>query len=78
MSIQKWVVREADKDIASDLSEKFNIDPFVAFMLVSRGISKDVDVANFLSDDFVIPSPFDFVDMDEAVFTIGDAMTATV
>lgn len=74
MSIQKWVVREADKDIASDLSEKFNIDPFVAFMLVSRGISKDVDVADFLSDDFVIPSPFDFVDMDEAVFTIGDAI----
>ena len=74
MSVKKWVVRQADKDIASDISEKFNIDPFVAFMLVSRGITKDVDVVNFISDDFVIPSPFDFVDMDEAVFTVGDAI----
>lgn len=74
MSIKKWVVREADKDIASSISEKFNIDPFVAFMLVSRGITNDADVVNFISDDFVIPSPFDFVDMDEAIFTIGDAI----
>ena len=38
MAFKKWVVRQADKDRASQLSEKFNIDPFVAFLMVSRGI----------------------------------------
>lgn len=59
MAFKKWEVRPTDKEKASELSEKFNIDPFVAVLLVSRGIEKDVDVVNFLSDDFTMPSPFD-------------------
>lgn len=74
MAFKKWVVRQADKDRASQLSEKFNIDPFVAFLMVSRGIVNDLDAVNFMADEFVLSSPFDFVDMDEAVFAIGEAM----
>lgn len=74
MAFKKWEVRPTDKEKASELSEKFNIDPFVAVLLVSRGIEKDVDVVNFLSDDFTMPSPFDFVDMDEAVFAVFEAV----
>ncbi|WP_177917092.1 single-stranded-DNA-specific exonuclease RecJ [uncultured Eubacterium sp.] len=74
MAFKKWVVRQADKEKASELSEKFNIDPFVAVLLVSRGIEKDVDVVNFLSDDFTMPSPYDFADMDEAVFAVFEAI----
>lgn len=73
MAFNKWEVRSTDKEKASELSEKFNIDPFVAVLLVSRGIVKDVDVVNFLSDDFTMPSPYDFVDMDEAVFAVSEA-----
>ena len=74
MAFKKWVVRQADKDRASQLSEKFNIDPFVAFLMVSRGIVNDLDAVNFMADEFVLSSPFDFVDMDEAVFAIGVVM----
>ena len=74
MAVKKWEVRPTDKEQASELSEKFNIDPFVAVLLVSRGIEKDVDVVNFLSDDFTMPSPFNFVDMDEAVFAVFEAV----
>ncbi len=74
MAYKKWVVRNADKETASALSEKFNIDPFVAFMLVSRGIDDDLSVSSFLSDSFMMTSPFDFEDMDEATFVIGDAI----
>lgn len=74
MAIKKWVVRDADKERASQISEKFNIDPFVAFLMVSRGIVKDIDVANFVADKFIAPSPLNFTDMDEAVFAIGEAI----
>jgi single-stranded-DNA-specific exonuclease len=74
MSYKKWVVRDANKEKASALSEKFNIDPFIAFLLVSRGIDDDIAVSNFLSESYEIASPFNFVDMEEATFVIGDAI----
>lgn len=74
MSHKKWVVRDADKDRASAISEKFNIDPFVAFLLVSRGINDDLSVSNFLSQSYEMVSPFNFADMEEASFIIGDAL----
>lgn len=74
MVYKKWVVRNADKETASALSEKFNIDPFIAFLLVSRGICDDVSVSSFFSDSYMLTSPFDFTDMEEAAFVIGDAI----
>lgn len=74
MSYKKWIVRDADKEKASALSEKFNIDPFIAFLLVSRGIDNDLSVSSFISDSFELVSPFGFADMEEAAFTIGDAV----
>ncbi|MBQ7739655.1 MAG: single-stranded-DNA-specific exonuclease RecJ [Eubacterium sp.] len=74
MAYKKWVIRDADKEKASLLSEKFNIDPFIAFLLVSRGIDDDVAVSDFLNDTTEFTSPFNFADMEEASFTIGDAI----
>lgn len=74
MAFKKWTIRDADKEKALQLSEKFNIDPFVAFLLVVRGIEDEVDAVNFVSNEFVLSSPFNFMDMDEAVFTISEAM----
>lgn len=74
MAIKKWVIRQADKERASQISEKFNIDPFVAFLMVSRGVVDDLDVVNFMTDDFMLSSPFDMADMDEAVFTVSEAI----
>ena len=50
MSYKKWVNAEIDKAKASALSEKLNIDAFVAFLLVSRGIDDELAVSEFLSD----------------------------
>lgn len=74
MAIKKWVVRDADKEKASVISEKFNIDPFIAFLLASRGISDELAVSSFFSDSYEMVSPFCFQDMDEATFVIGDAI----
>ena len=62
MSYKKWVNAEIDKAKASALSEKLNIDAFVAFLLVSRGIDDELAVSEFLSDGCRFSSPFSFKD----------------
>ncbi len=74
MAHKKWIVRDADKEAASAISEKFNIDPFVSYLMVSRGIISDMDAAFFVSKNCLVTSPLDFADMDEAVFAIGEAI----
>lgn len=74
MAHKKWIIADADKEKASELSEKFNIDPFIAFLLVSRGIDNDLAVSDFLSSSCEFSDPFNFVDMDKAVARIENAI----
>ena len=74
MAHRKWVLREADKNRANDLSEKFNIDPFIAFLLVARGIDSDIAFSEFVSESVKLVSPFDFTDMEKAVQTVRSAI----
>lgn len=74
MSLKKWIVAQADKEKASVISEKLNIDPFIAFLLVSRGIDNELSASNFLSNACEITSPFSFTDMDKAVMRINSAL----
>lgn len=74
MAYKKWKIADADKARASELSEKFNIDPFAAFLLVSRGISSDIEVSDFLSSSCGFGDPFELSDMDKAVERIEQAI----
>lgn len=74
MAYKKWIIADADKEKASVLSEKFNIDPFIAFLLVSRGIDTELAFSAFLSSSFEFSDPFNFKDMDIAVERIETAI----
>lgn len=74
MAYKKWRIADADKEKASDLSEQFNIDPFIAFMLVSRGIESSADVADFLASSYDFSDPFQLCDMERAVSAIEEAV----
>lgn len=74
MAYKKWIIADTDKEKASELSEKFNIDPFIALMLVSRGIESDADVADFLASSYEFSDPFKLADMDKAVSRIEQAV----
>lgn len=74
MSYKKWIVADADKEKASILSEKLNIDPFIAFLLVSRGIDDELTASEFLSESSRFISPFSLIDMDKAVERINSAL----
>lgn len=71
---RRWIVADADKEKASVLSEKLNIDPFIAFLLVSRGIDNDLSASDFLFNDDTFSSPYSFKDMDKAVERINNAL----
>lgn len=74
MSHKKWIVADADKEKASALSEKLNIDPFIAFLLVSRGIEDELSASDFLSDSCILTSPYSLKDMDKAAERITFAV----
>ena len=74
MAYRKWIIADADKEKASFISEKFNIDPFVSFLLASRGIDNELAVSDFLSDTVKLFDPFCLKDMDKAVERINRAI----
>ncbi|MDE5964463.1 MAG: single-stranded-DNA-specific exonuclease RecJ, partial [Eubacterium sp.] len=74
MSHSKWIVADADKEKASALSEKLNIDPLIAFLLVSRGIDDELSASSFLYGSDTYTSPYSLKDMDKAVARINRAI----
>lgn len=74
MAYKKWIIADADKEKASVLSEKFNIDPFISFLMVARGIDNDLAFSDFLSSSFEFSDPFCLADMDKAVNRIEAAV----
>lgn len=67
MARKKWCVLELDKDLASDISAEYDIDPFAALLLTSRGITDDEEISEFFSDEGFLSDPFEIKDMDKAV-----------
>ena len=71
---KKWSLSSIDKEQAALLAESFSIDPFIALMLVSRGITQPMDIDEFFSNDVVLSNPFEIRDMDKAVERIRPAI----
>lgn len=74
MSRKKWIVYSLDKELASDIAEEYDIDPFAALLLTSRGITDDEEIVNFFSDSANLSDPFEIKDMDKAVSRIRAAL----
>ncbi len=74
MSRKKWCVSALDKDLASDIADEFDIDPFCSLLLVSRGITDDSEIFDFFSEECHLSDPFEIKDMDKAVDRIRKAL----
>lgn len=74
MSRKQWCVSPMDKDLASDIAQEFDIDPFEALLLVSRGITDEEEIRTFYADKAPLIDPFELRDMDKAVERIAAAM----
>ncbi len=74
MSRKKWNICALDKELASDIAAEFDIDPFAALLLTSRGITDDEEIEAFFSEQPVLSDPFQIKDMDKAVQRITLAL----
>ncbi len=71
---KKWSLSSIDKEQAALLAEKISVDPFIALMLVSRGITQPLEADEFFSNDVILSNPFEIRDMDRAVERIRPAI----
>lgn len=74
MLCKNWVIPKIDKNLINDISEKFNIDPFLAMMLQVRGINTDAEILETLNESNDFCDPMSFMDMDKAVERINVAI----
>lgn len=74
MSRKQWCVLPSDKELAADITEQYDIEPFLAHLLVSRGITDDMELEDFCFDNAMLLDPFELKDMDKAVVRIGQAI----
>ncbi|MBQ5969170.1 MAG: single-stranded-DNA-specific exonuclease RecJ [Clostridia bacterium] len=76
MARKEWIVSPLDKDLASEISERYAIDPFAALLLTARGVTREEEVLSFLREDAPLRNPFELKDMDKAVAEINRALNA--
>jgi single-stranded-DNA-specific exonuclease len=72
---KKWLITEYDKDLAAQIAQKHNLNPFAALLATSRGLISDGDIADFFSDDNLnLSDPFVLPDMKSAVTRLEKAI----
>lgn len=72
---KKWIILDCDKDKLKRISEKFNISPLIASVILNRGIYSDDEIAHYISkDDSLFFDPFLLTDMHKAVDFIKKAV----
>lgn len=74
MGRKKWCVASVNKQQANELALRLDIDPFVALLLISRGITTEQQALEFLADSAELHDPFELKDMDKAVERINSAI----
>ena len=72
---KKWVVMDCNKEKAIEISQKYNISPLIASVILNRGITDD-EVENYISkDSSQFCDPFLLTDMKKAVDFINEAIS---
>ena len=65
---KRWLLREADENLVALLSQRLQVIPLVARLLVNRGLTEPETAERFLSSSLSsdLPSPFLMAGMDQA------------
>ncbi len=74
MSRKQWYILPSDRELAEDITEQYDIEPFLAHLLVSRGITDDLELENFCFDSAMLLDPYELKDMDKAAERIKRAL----
>lgn len=68
MATYRWEIAAGDKAASREIAEQFGIPPFVAHLLLARGIAGPDQISEMLqSDEQPLSDPLSYADMDAAV-----------
>ncbi len=76
MYLKRWNYVQPDTVLASELAETCEINPILALLLTTRGITTPEEVLSFLAGQEEEADPFAFADMEAAVGRISRALEA--
>ena len=71
---KNWKFAYTDREKAAEIAEDFCLDPFAALLLVSRGITENEDIEQFLFCSDITSDPYELCDMDRAVERLDRAI----
>lgn len=71
---KNWKFVYTDREKAAEIAEEFCLDPFAALLLVSRGITENEDIEQFLFCSDITSDPYELCDMDRAVERLDRAI----
>lgn len=74
MFLKHWNYVKPNTDLASELAEICEINPILALLLTTRGITTPEEVLSFLAGQEEEADPFSFADMEAAVERISRAL----
>ena len=74
MGLKRWQLAEADETLCETLAAEAGIHPFLARLLVVRGVTDAEEAEAFLYGRELTDDPFAFADMDAAVDRITEAI----
>jgi single-stranded-DNA-specific exonuclease len=71
----KWNVKETDRILVQELSQKMQLNPLIVSVLINRNITSVMEIERFLSSDIdQLADPFLFAGMDVAVRRVQQAI----
>lgn len=74
MGPKRWVVSNFDKELAAEISEKYNISAYASLLMSSRGFKDHDKIESFINCAEYESDPFELIDMDRAVNRINKAL----
>lgn len=74
MQIRRWNEKKLNTDLAAELAELCEIHPFLSLLLTAKDMNTPEEIYDFLAGQEEEIDPFAYIDMEEAVVRIRQAM----
>lgn len=75
MIFKKWIIADVKRDLAKQIAEECDIDPFAALVASGRGYTDAAEVEQLVSDELIFCDPNELIDIKKAADAVNVAIT---
>ena len=76
MTFKKWMVGSPDRQLAKQLAQECDIDPFTALIALGRGYTDASEIEQLLSEELCFGDPYELIDIEKAANAVNEAIEA--